>query len=202
MNIHALIETSHILGRDHGFWEKEKDLREEMLYIFSNLGDIAKAFKKGRRADWNSYEKDLLSLESYPDVQNINLEKRAIYKECIKDTFEDEIANVILRITDLIGGKKIDIISAHPWIEPFENSELNHFFVNVRPREEFNKNVAHWLNEALSMCLFSSDKDEDYGLSHILFHLGSLIEFYNIDIERHLAKKIEYNRLRPSLYKS
>lgn len=190
MNIHTLIEASHELGKDRGFWKSDKDLREEMLYIFSNVGDIAKAFKKGRRADWTSHERDSIG----------NSVKKEIYELYIKDSFEDEIANVILRITDLIGGKKIDIVDVHPWIKPYEDTHLNYFFINVKPREEFYENVSHWLNEALAACMFSADKDQDYGFSHILFHLGSLIEFYDIDIERHLIKKMEYNRLRPILY--
>ncbi len=200
MNIQILIEASHMLGKDRGFWETEKDLREELLYIFSNVGDVAKSFKKQRRADWDSYERDLITLENDSDVKDLEREKTNIYKNYIKNTFEDEIANVILRITDLMGGKNIDIISTHPWVETYQFTELNYFFRNVKPSEDFNGNVAHWLNEALAMCMFSSDKDEDYGLSHILFHLGSLIEFYKIDIERQLTKKIEYNRSRPLLY--
>lgn len=200
MNIHILIEASHKLGKDRGFWAKEKDLREEMLYIFSNIGDIAKSFKKNKRANWESYERLMFVAEHNESKQELIQTSRHLFKLHIKDTFEDEIANVILRITDLLGGKKIDIISSHPWIKSYEYTELNYFFKTVKPTEEFNKNVAHWLNEAMSMCMFSSDKDPDYGLSHILFHLGSLIEFYDIDIERHLTKKIEYNRLRPMLY--
>lgn len=198
MDIHILIDASHALGKDRGFWEKEKDLREEMLYIFSNVGDIAKAYKKGRRADWVNYEASIKNMDY--DFIEAEITKREYFKSYIKDTFEDEIANVILRITDLIGGKKIDIISTHPWIKPFEYTEINYFFRNVKPTEEFKGNVAHWLNESLAMCMFSSDKDQDYGFSHILFHLGSLIEFFDIDIEKHLTKKIEYNRSRPMLY--
>lgn len=201
MDIHTLIEASHTLGKDRGFWEIDKDLREEMLYIFSNVGDIAKSFKKNKRADWESYEKRFISLENHDESsKHFIIAKRNLYKEYIKDTFEDEIANVILRITDLIGGKKIDLISAHPWIEPYQNTDLNYFFRNVKPREEFSGNVAHWLNESLASCMFSSDKDQDYGLFHIVFHLSSMIEFYDIDIERLLTKKIEYNSSRPILY--
>jgi hypothetical protein len=202
MNIHILIEASHALGKDRGFWGAEKDLREEMLYIFSNFGDIAKAFKKEKRANWDSYEALMMQLEEHSEEEAVFKDmSKKIFEKHIKDTFEDEIANVILRITDLIGGNKIDIIDAHPWVETYEYADLNFFFKNVKPREEFKGKVAHWLNETLAICMFSSDKDKDYGLSHILFHLGSLIEFYNIDIERHLAKKIEYNRLRPLLYR-
>jgi hypothetical protein len=39
---------------------------------------------------------------------------------------------------------------------------LNYFFRNVETTEEFKGNVAHWLNESLSMCMFSSDDDKDY----------------------------------------
>lgn len=196
MDINTLIHASHILGKDRGFWKEDKDLREEMLYIFSNVGDIAKAYKKNRRANWTEYE----AAVNYSNNKNIDGGNIKFFKTYIKDTFEDEIANVILRITDLLGGKKIDIISTHPWIESLENTELNYFFRNAKPTQEFNGNVAHWLNESLAMCMFSSDKDTDYGFSHILFHLGSLIEFFDIDIEKHLIKKIEYNQSRPMLY--
>jgi hypothetical protein len=203
MNIHILIEASHVLGKDRGFWKEEKDLREEILYIFSNIGDIAKAFKKNKRANWDSYEAMMMQLEEQQTDDSLFKDtSKKIFEKYIKDTFEDEITNVILRITDLIGGSKIDIIKTHPWVETYEYTDLNYFFRNTKPREEFNGKVANWLNETLAVCMFSSDKDKDYGLSHILFHLGSLIEFYDIDIERHLTKKIEYNRLRPLLYKS
>ncbi len=163
MNIHILIEASHTLAVDRGFWTEEKDLREEMLYIFSNVGDIVKSFKKNRRANWESYERSLISLNCI-ELQDRKFEKKEIYKQHIKDTFEDEIANVILRITDLVGGKKIDLISVHPWIKEFEYVNLNDFFRNVKPTENFNGNVAHWLNEALSMCMVSSDKDKDLAI--------------------------------------
>lgn len=203
MNIRILIEASHALGKDRGFWEQDKDLREEILYIFSNVGDIAKSFKKNKRANWEKYESLMYQLESDQELKDdFNKISKNIFEKYIKDTFEDEITNVILRITDLIGGKDIDIVEIHPWVEKYESTDLNYFFRNTKPNENFDGKLAQWLNEALAMCMFSSDKDKDYGLTHILFHLGSLIEFYDIDIERHLTKKIEYNRLRPLLYKS
>lgn len=203
MNINILVEASHTLGKDRGFWQEEKDLREEILYISSNLGDIAKAFKKNKRADWLKYQSMMIQLdeESESTVEFTEGSKK-IFKACIKDTFEDEIANVILRITDLLGGKKIDLLKVYPWLEPLSTTELNYFFRTAKPTEEFKGQVPHWLNEALALCMFASDKDIDFGLSHILFHLGSIIEYYDIDIEKHLVKKIEYNRLRPMLYKS
>ena len=202
MDIHMLIEASHTLGKDRGFWEKEKDLREEILYILSNVGDIAKAVKKGRKADWTNYEASINTLDrkEYLDPKEIEFSKKEYFKTYIKDSFEDEIANVILRITDIMGGKKINITEVNPWIAPCEHTELNYFFRNVKPTEEFTGNTPRFLNEAIHICMFHSNEDKDYGLSHILFYLGSIIEFYDIDIEKHLIKKIEYNRTRPTLY--
>lgn len=202
MDIHMLIEASHTLGKDRGFWEKEKDLREEILYILSNVGDIAKAVRKGRKANWTEYEASIRDVENKNyDLKEIEYTKKQYFKTYIKDSFEDEIANVILRITDIIGGKKINITEVNPWISPYEHTELNYFFRNVKPTEEFTGNTPRFLNEAIHICMFHSNEDKDYGLSHILFYLGSIIEFYDIDIEKHLIKKIEYNRTRPILYR-
>ena len=207
MDILTLIEASHSLGKDRGFWEKDKDLREEILYIFSNIGDIAKAFKKNKRANWDKYDRLFFKLENDYHTEVITEEKfieksRELFRECIKDTFEDEITNVILRITDMIGGKKISITNCHPWTDELITLDLNSFFSQVAPQEEYKGNLPYWLNDALASCLFSSDTDEDYGLFHILFHLGSIIDYYKINIEKQLVKKIEYNRSRPHLYTS
>ena len=200
MDIHMLIEASHTLGKDRGFWEKEKDLREEILYILSNVGDIAKAVKKGRKANWTEYDAVIKSYSDIYDEYEMVEIKKQNFKKYIKDSFEDEIANVILRITDIMGGKKINITEVNPWIASCEHTELNYFFRNVKPTEEFTGNTPRFLNEAIHICMFHSNEDKDYGLSHILFYLGSIIEFYDIDIEKHLIKKIEYNRTRPTLY--
>jgi hypothetical protein len=207
MDILTLIEASHTLGRDKGFWKKDKDLREEILYIFSNIGDIAKAFKKNNRSDWERYDRLFYLLEDDLKTGEITQEvfsekSREFFQSCIKNTFEDEITNVILRVTDLIGGKKISITSCHPWTEEFLTLDLNGFFMEVRPQEEYKGNLPYWLNDTLAACMFSSDTDKDYGLFHILFHLGSIINYYNINIEKQVVKKIEYNRLRPLLYVS
>jgi len=195
-----LTEASHSLGKDRGFWEEEKDLREEILYILSNVGDIAKAKKKDRYSNWTEYDAAIKSCDDIYDEQEISEIKKHNFKKYIKDTFEDEIANVILRITDLTAGSNISIVESHPWVKTYEGFPLNIFFRKVKPNQGFDGNVAHCLNEALAICMFSSDKNKDYGLFHILFHLGSIIDFYNIDIEKHLIKKIEYNRGRPILY--
>src|ERR1035437_717710 len=205
MDIHMLIESSHSLGVDRGFWKKEKDLREEILYILSNIGDIAKAVKKEKKADWMNYEISVKHFERHNpklEEEEIKKSKNKFFKMYIKDSFEDEIANVILRITDIMGGNKMNITEANPWISAYEHTGLNYFFRNVKPTEELTGTTPRWLNEAIHICMFHSDDDKDYGLSHILFYLGSIIEFYDIDIEKHLIKKIEYNRTRPVLSKN
>lgn len=204
MTILELIEISHILGKDRGFWEKNKDIREELLYVISDVGDIAKALKKNKRADWKIYDQNLFVLEhSNRTEEYIKQSSKLLFDIHIKNTFEDEIINTILRITDLFGGKNVDIVKANTWLENYIDFDLNYFFHHVKPRHDFDKesNVSHFLTEAIALCM-TSDNEFDYGLSNILFYLGAIIEFYEIDAEKHIVKKIEYNRTRPMKYEN
>ena len=195
MNILELVHESHSLAKEKGFWDQEKNSKEDIMLIIANLGDVIKAYKKKKHSKW-----DLFSDSFYNDkpttLDNFNPED---FNAFIKDSFEDEISNVILRVTDFIGGYKIDMAQNHPWIKDCLHVDLNTFFSRVAPSEKYSNNIGDWMNKSIKECVYNSN-EEDHGCLHMLFYLGSIIEHFGINIEKHLLYKIAFNKSRPHLY--
>ena len=91
-NLNDLAHEIYLANQQKGFWDKERNVGEVLMLITSELGEAMEAHRKGRKADWFAY-----------DNQN------AAFTESIKDSFEDELADAIIRILDFCGGTGIDI---------------------------------------------------------------------------------------------
>lgn len=77
---------------NRGFWEGERNTGELLMLVVSELSEALEADRKGRHVDITKLE---------PGTYN--------FAETVKDTFEDEIADAIIRLFDLCGAMGIDI---------------------------------------------------------------------------------------------
>lgn len=82
----------HGYNKAKGFWDKERNVGELLMLVTSELGEAMEAHRRGQFADWNDFE-----VNGTPFVYSI------------KDTFEDEITDAIIRLLDLSAGLEIDL---------------------------------------------------------------------------------------------
>ena len=94
------LSAQHIyeVNKSKGFWDNERNVGEMLMLIVSELGEAMEAHRKHQFSDWDQYDSEVSVLG----------EKEAFEKR-IKDTFEDEIADVAIRLLDLTGGLGIDL---------------------------------------------------------------------------------------------
>jgi len=78
-----------------GFWENPNLLEKKML-IISELGEAIEAHREGKVCVMNAQERS--EIESDSEVAPINFKED--FLEFVKDTYEDELADVVLRIWD------------------------------------------------------------------------------------------------------
>lgn len=198
MNIPELIKEAHQNAVDKGFYPKgeEKNIGELIMLIVSELGEALEAHRNGRFAEkmQKLYDTDLAFWHSENDKfleQLDGLQKRVIknvgienwlFNRYIKDTFEDEIADVFIRLFDLCGYLEI---------EPVRCSNGSSF-----PTENIGESLLFLSSNVMAIY----NGIEDYRLTNISFLTACLVKFcqqLNIPIEKHIAAKMAYNKTRP-----
>ena len=97
--LNKLRDEVHENAKNKGFWDKERETGTLLMLCVSELAEAMEADRKDRYADLELIEKDK---EDFIDF-------KWSFENSIKDTFEDELADTIIRILDLCGAKGIDI---------------------------------------------------------------------------------------------
>jgi NTP pyrophosphatase (non-canonical NTP hydrolase) len=104
MKIKELIEISHRQACEKGFWNNEDwNISEKLMLIVSELAEANEALRKNDRQ--LSEEDYRISITTGPDEKL----KLHFFDRWKKDTFEDELADTVIRIADLCGKMGIDL---------------------------------------------------------------------------------------------
>ena len=97
--LNKLRDEIHGHAISKGFWDNQRETGTLLMLCVSELAEAMEADRKDRYADLELIEKDK---EDFIDF-------KWSFENSIKDTFEDELADTIIRILDLCGAKGIDI---------------------------------------------------------------------------------------------
>lgn len=95
IKLNELRDEIHAAAVARGFYEKPKELGTQLMLIVSELGEALEADRKNKWADLGAYREDGQTIEAF--------------REHVKDTVEDEIADTLIRTLDLCGALGIDI---------------------------------------------------------------------------------------------
>lgn len=106
--MNELAKKIHENAVKHGFYKHNREIGTLLMLCVSELSEALEADRKGYRARLNSFLKKRKNFN--PDSE-IPEERRfqADFEIFIKDTFEDELADSIIRILDLCAYCNIDI---------------------------------------------------------------------------------------------
>lgn len=164
---------------------QNKNIPELLMLVITEIGRAADCFHNKYFSNWklyhieeSKYKNDGLDVGIISDYH-----KDFIYDSCIKNSFEDKIADVFIRIFELCGYLKLEIkIDPHHnnlrVDKIFECSDLLLFIVRViadiqRSTTDIKNNIE---------CAFS--------------YLFDIVKKYNIDIEKHIDAKMAYSKTK------
>ncbi len=160
-----------------------KNIGELLMLIVSELGEALEAHRSGKFADWKAFKKFLA--DEYSEVRNY------WYEVFIKNTFEDEIADVFIRLFDLCAYLEIDT-----------NEEF--FLYGYETIRDITENTANELLEIVEDIISIKKETDDLKSAAIksmigfsLARLNCFCTTHNIPIEKHIRAKMAYNRTRP-----
>ncbi len=115
MEIKELQKEIHQNNVAKGFWEDKetKNVPELLMLCVSELSEALEAHRKGRMNRLRVFNQDLgyarVTIEDFTEGnENLPWLKNRFETE-IKDTFEDEIADTVIRLLDLSEGLGIDL---------------------------------------------------------------------------------------------
>ncbi len=98
----------HEDAKRKGFWDSERETGTLLMLCVSELSEALEADRKGKNANLKDFYKDVECYEAYKNTHNV-IEPDRLFEMHIKDTFEDELADTVIRILDLCGAKGIDL---------------------------------------------------------------------------------------------
>ena len=185
-NLNELAQQIHENAKAKGFWDEPRNTGEIFMLIVSELAEALEADREGKRADMKKFA--VGHDGSITDEQWLPL----AFQASIKDTFEDEIADVVIRILDWCAYDKIDI----------EERLLKISVV------DFPKNIYKNIGESLmsTTTLLSSAyiaEDDDEATALIASSVKScfrISEENGFDLMRHIELKMKYNATRDILH--
>ena len=110
--INTLIKLAHEKAKNGGWWDAERNVPELLMLIVSELSEGLEALRKDHYAN-KSITTDLyndLIVNSHDEefILNEELWKNS-FENNVKNTFEDEMADVAIRLFDLCGGLNVDL---------------------------------------------------------------------------------------------
>lgn len=108
MTINELIETAHADAKAKGWWDEPRNTGELLMLIVSECGKALEAHRKGKRCKGiNSIQWPQDITSSSKELDGSEFCYKDLFEVHVKDTFEDELADIVIRIADLCGWLKL-----------------------------------------------------------------------------------------------
>lgn len=170
MNYNELKEKAHSNAVNHGFWKNRLSNEHCLMLVITEIGELVDADRKGRYA------------EKY-NFLSCNSSMRA-FETYIKDTIEDEFADVTIRLFDLAGALGVDFDKMKPCR-----------YYRAYNKFSFTEN-AFGLVKGLSRDVIGIEKRIQFGLEYII----KWAHFLDIDLPWHIEQKMKYNESRAPLH--
>ena len=179
MNLNKLRDSIHDNAVKHGFWEGERSIAECLVLIHSEVSEALEADRKDRHAGDLDAENGML-------IETLGWKEW--FESYIKDTFEDELADVVIRCLDLCGHLEIDVD------KEMESQSSEGIFSTDRSTADKLFTLHSWITFAAKYGF--KEEYTDAGIVDIIDVTLELARHLNIDIEKHIELKMRYNESR------
>lgn len=176
-NLNELTEAVHANALKHGWWENKPSTEHCLMLVITEVAELVEADRKGNEAGYGTkllVEQDLEAGESFNDV----------FVSHIKNTVEDEFADIAIRLLDLSGALGVDFGKMQPCR-----------YFRAYDKFSFTEN-AFALCKGLSRDVIVIEKRIQFGLHYVENWTKAL----GIDLCWHIKQKMKYNENRPTLH--
>lgn len=184
-NIVPLALYAHQQAEAKGFWEEK---HHEDHYLMLVVTELAEAVEADRKGIWAVLDPATLDRLERLDGAVFNQE----FIRTTKDTVEDEIADAVIRLLDLLG-------------HLLDGRELQAWQVSCFDSVYGEDGIPPMLTDALipivaTLCDTDANCDTTNGILYAIKSLEQLCDHLGIDLMTHIELKMKYNATRPALH--
>lgn len=159
--------------------DEKRDVETLKILILSEAFEAFEAYRKGNYAQLHISKLEVLKkyLDNYPNLKST----QDNFKEFVKDTFQDEIADVAIRALDLAGYLGLGLLD---------------FGLSTYIEDSYN--YAQHLGNLVDIINYERGKEvRGLFLSLILEWCWSISNIFRFDLMQHIELKLAYNKTRP-----
>ena len=173
MNYNALSQKAHSAAVAAGWHDIKRSQKELLCLIVSEMFEAMEAWRNNKVSIINEVQK-----ENLYKLLEVNItEFKKVFKRDVKDSVQDELADVFIRTLDMAGYYKITIPEVYP-LQPLDNI----------------------LDDTWSfteLCFEVSKQDVTrLGIATILGYIVGICNKYGYDLLTHIELKMAYNATR------
>lgn len=191
-NLNELAQKIHENAKAKGFWDAPRNTGEVFMLIVSELGEALEAHRKGKRANMKQHA----SVGHNGTVTDEEWFKIS-FENCIKDTFEDEIADVVIRILDWCAFAEIPLEYDKDSVNEFELGNIGEALMSVTGSVW----GAYVSSEAYRLYpTVDNAQDISHDVHAALDKLFGIANCIGFDLFRHIELKMQYNATRERLH--
>lgn len=105
LSLNNLTKKAYQNALSAGWWDNEREFGTILMLIVSEAAEALEADRTGTKLDISKDRlSQIIAMDSVEDF-------RLAFKENVKDTIEDELADIVIRVMDYCGRKDIDLES-------------------------------------------------------------------------------------------
>ena len=178
--VQELIKRAYSIAATHGFHEVDRSNAHWLMLVVSEIGEMVEADRKSRRVKLHGDDLDnTLRFNDFAPT----------FELFVKDTLEDELADVVIRICDFLGTRHIE-----PLI--LEKTSTSDDWANLWSKDSINE-------QCYGLTKIITRIDEDMSTDDISRLLGASLtwcfdfaDFHKFDLLWHVEQKMRYNETR------
>lgn len=188
----VLIDRAYACACAKGFHEKELSVEHYLMLVLSEIGEAIEADRKDRRAQIVAFQREIIAPQP---KENIHRHWSFCFETFIKDTLEDELADVCIRLYDMCGA-----LGVEPMVE-YDTMDVD--FKEIFGEDTFCERMYYLSRLLCSTSGVVVDDGTDECLPQVvgqsLSFLFALAKNMGVDLMQHIEWKMRYNEERPYL---
>ena len=175
-DLNKLRDRAYKIAKAHGFHEKEQSDETYLMLIITEIAEAVNAHRKGHLADIETFE-DWIACDHISAHSNRYI---TAFDKTVKDSVEDELADVAIRLLDFAGAKKI-------YLDDIFSYDIQYGRAFSENCYSFVKNLVDDMRHE-NLCTT---------ICRALRDIENIASCCHVDLFKFIDLKMKYNELRP-----